>query len=263
MNDGLSQAKVAFKIAKFVWNILSRLPTYWKLRSIFGPLLGRKKRIYITQPSIRFECAEGQSIKAFKKRGSMPGGVRIDLPWARPHDSDAAANVKVLLSEFVGDVSIVPDEDIDEKMIRENIVCIGGQSNWVFEKFVVDNNYIAPLEYRINKNKKIDGFYNLSQNQSYESCDKNYLYGLLAVITNPNASDKRIVFISGLDADSTLEITKTLNDNLKKIYLKVKLVKARHSGFFCIFRFKRLDDSKIPLIYDDVFIDEIYVEKKA
>lgn len=162
-----------------------------------------------------------------------------------------------MFSAFVRDIKIVPDEDVDDIMIRENVVCIGGQSNWIFEQFVMTNNYILPLEYRIDQNKGKDGFYNSNLNQSYESSDRNYLYGLFAVIRNPHSFNKRIVFASGLDADATLEITRALKDNLKKIYLKAKSIKNRRSGFYCICRFKRTGDPLTPLIYDDVFVNNI------
>ena len=191
----------------------------------------------------------------------MPGSVRIDLPWVRPHDSNAASNIKLLFSDFVQEIKIVPDEDIDNKTIRQNLVCIGGKSNWIFEQFVMTENYIFPLEYRIDQNKSKDGFYNSKINQSYESDDKKYLYGLLAVIKNPHAHNKRIVFVSGLDADATLEITRALKDNMIKIYRKARSVKQRHLGFYCICRFKRTGDRKTPLIYDDVFVDTISVKK--
>ena len=165
--------------------------------------------------------------------------------------------IKVLFSDFVGDINIVPDEDIDNRMIRENLVCIGGQSNWIFEQFVINKNYISPLEYRIDKNKGIDGFYHSNENQSYESSDKVYSYGLLAVVRNPHAYNKKIVFVSGLDADATLEIARTLKDNLNKIYQKAKSVKLNRSDFYCICRFKRTGDRKIPVIYDDIFISKI------
>ena len=145
----------------------------------------------------------------------MLGGVRTDLPWVRPHDSNAASYIKVLFSDFVGDIKIVPDEDINDRMIRENLVCIGGQSNWVFEQFVINQNYLLPLEYRIDRTNGIDGFYNSEINQSYESQDRHYSYGLLAVVRNPQAYNKRIVFVSGLDADSTLVLM--CNKNPEKI----------------------------------------------
>lgn len=257
MDATLSQIKVFLKIAIFVWKIVSRLPTFWKLKSLFGPLIGRKKLLYISLPSIYIKCTNGQNVQAYKKRGSMPGGVRTDLPWVRPHDSNAASNIKVLFSDFVGDINIVPDEDIDREMIRENLVCIGGQTNWVFSQFVIKENYLLPLEYRIDQNKRIDGFYDLEMNKSYESRDGNYSYGLLAVVRNTQAYNKRIVFVSGLDADSTLEITITLRSNLRKIYQQAKAVKLLRSDFYCICRFKRTGDRQVPLTFDDVFIRRI------
>lgn len=257
MGDTLSQIKTIFKIAIFVKNIVSRLPTFWMLKSLFGPLIGRKKLLYISLPSIYVKCANGKNVQAYKKRGSMPGGVRTDLPWVRPHDSNAASNIKVLISDFVGDLNIVPDENIDREMIRENLFCIGGQTNWVFDQFVIKENYLLPLEYRIDQNKRFDGFYDLEMNESYESRDRNYSYGLLAVVRNTQAYNKRIVFISGLDADSTLEITIMLRDNLRKIYQKAKAVKLLRSDFYCICRFKRTGDRQVPLIFDDVFIRRI------
>jgi len=187
----------------------------------------------------------------------MLGGVRTDLPWVRPHDSNSASYIKVLFSDFVQDIKIVPDEDIDDRIIRENLVCIGGQSNWVFEQFIINQNYILPLEYRIDRSKGIDGFYNSKTSQSYESNDNNYSYGILSVIRNPHSYNKRIIFASGLDADATLEITKALKDNLKKIYRKAKSIKRRRSGYYCVLRFKRTGDHKIPLIFDEVIIRRI------
>jgi len=258
-----SDVKAFIKIAVFIKNILSKFPTFWMLKCLFGlPLIGQKKLLYISLPSIYIKCPNDVAAQAYRRRGTMHGGVRTDIPWVRPHDSDAASYIKVLLSDFVGDIRIVSDEDIDDSTINENLVCIGGQSNWVFEQFVINNDYISPLEYKINQNKGIDGFYNLSQNQSYESSDKDYLYGLLAVVRNPHAYNKRIIFVSGLDADATLETAKTLKDNLKKIYQKAKSVKHRRSGFYCICRFKRTGDRTIPLIYDDVFINNISDKKR-
>ena len=227
------------------------------LKSLFGPVIGREKLLYISLPSIYVQCTGGQNVQGYKKRGSMPGGVKTDLPWVRPHDSNAASNIKVLFSGFVGDVNIVPDEDIDKEMIRENLVCIGGQTNWVFWQFVINENCLSPLEYRIEQSKGFDGFYDLEIKKSYESRDDNYAYGILAVVRNPQAYNKRLVFVSGLDAHSTLEITMTLKDNLRKIYQKAKAVKVLRSDFYCICRFKRTGDRKIPLTFDDVLIRRI------
>lgn len=257
MGDTLSEIKAFFKFAIFVKNIVSKLPTFRMLKSLFGPLIGRKKLLYISLPSIYVKCPNGQNVQPYRKRGSMPGGVRTDLPWVRPHDSNAASNIKVLFSDFAGEINIVPDEDIDGGMIRENLVCIGGQSNWVFEQFVIKQNYILPLEYRIAQNKRFDGFYNLETDESYESRDRHYSYGLLAVVRNAKAYNKRIVFVSGLDADATLEIAITLRDNLRRIYQRAKSVKLLRSDFCCICRFKRTRDRQVPLIFDDVFIWKI------
>lgn len=257
MEVTLSSVMNFFKFILFIKNILSKLLTFWMLKSLFGPFIGQKKFLYISLPSIYLKCPMGNAIQPYRKRGFMHGGVRTDLPWIRPHDSDAASYIKVLFSDFVGSINIVPDENIDNRMIRENVVCIGGQSNWVFEQFAINNNYLSPLEYRIDQKKGIDGFYNLEMNQSYESNDSNYSYGLFAVIRNPHANNKRIVFVSGLDADATLEIAISLKDNLYKICQKVRSVKTRHSDFFCIYRFKRTRDPKSPLIYDKVFISKI------
>lgn len=263
MDVTFSEVKAFIKFSIFIKNILTKLPTFWMLKSLFGPLIGRKKVLYISLPSIYLRCPNDNVVQPYRRRGSMPGSVRIDLPWIRPHDSNAASNIKLLFSDFVQEIKIVPDEDIDNKMIRENLVCIGGQSNWIFEQFVMTNNYILPLEYRIDQNKKKDGFYNSMINKSYESDDKNYLYGLLAIIRNPHSYNKRIVFASGLDADATLEITRALKDNLIEIYRKAKSIKHRRSGFYCICRFKRTGDRKTPLIYDDVFVNNISVKNRA
>jgi len=257
MGVTLSEIKAFIKFSIFIKNISTKLPTFWMLKSLFGPFIGRKKLLYISVPSIYVKCPNGNAVQPYRKRGSMLGGVRTDLPWVRPHDGNAASYIKVLFSDFVEDIKIVPDEDIDDRMIRENLVCIGGQSNWVFEQFVINQNYILPLEYRIDRNKVIDGFYNSETGQSYESQDRHRSYGLLAVVRNPQAYNKRIVFVSGLDADSTLEIARTLKDNLNKIYQKAKSVKLIRSDFYCICCFKRTGDPKIPLIYDDVFISKI------
>jgi len=255
--ETVSVVKDSIKFVLFMRNILTKLLTYRRLKSLFGPLIGRKKFLYISLPSIYLKCPMGNAIQPYRKRGSMHGGVRPDLPWIRPHDSNAASYIKVLFSDFVGSVEIVLDENIDIEKIHENIVCIGGQSNWVFERFAINNNYLSPLEYRIDKEKGIDGFYNLEMNQSYESNDSDYSYGLFAVIRNPQANNKRIVFVSGLDADATLGIAISLKDNLYTIYKKVRSIKTRHSDFYCIYRFKRTGDPKTPLCYDKVCISKI------
>lgn len=255
--ETVSVVKNSIKFVLFIRNISTKLLTFWMLKSLFGPFIGRKKFLYISLPSIYLKCPMGNAIQPYRKRGFMHGGVRADLPWIRPHDSDAASHIKVLFSDFVGSVNIILDENIDNGMIRENVVCIGGQSNWIFEQFAINNNYLSPLEYRIDQKKGIDGFYNLEMNKSYESNDSDYSYGLFAVIRNPHANNKRIVFVSGLDADATLGIAISLRYNLYKIYQKLRSAKIRRSDFCCIYRFKRTGDLKSPLMYDKVFISKI------
>jgi hypothetical protein len=166
--------------------------------------------------------------------------------------------MSVLFSQFVGKIEIVPDEDIDREMMRENLVCIGGQTNWVFEEFVIKQKFLFPLEYRIDQKERFDGFYNLKTNESYESRDPKYSYGILAVVRNTQAYNKRIVFVSGLDAIATLEIAITLRDHLRTVYQKARSVRLHRSDFYCIWRFKRRKgDPKVPLIFDDVFIGKI------
>jgi hypothetical protein len=257
MAPTLLEIKDFLKCAIYVWKVVSRLPTYWRLKSLFGPLIGRKNLLYISLPSIYFRCTNGQKFQAYKRRGSMPGYVSTDIPWIRPHDSYAASHMSVLLSEFIGKIEIVSDEDIERKMMSENLICIGGQTNWLFEEFVIKQKILFPLEYRIDQEKRFDGFYNLEMDKSYESQDKKYSYGILAVVRNPQAYNKRIVFISGLDAKVTLEMPIILRNNLKKIYQRKKLIGLFRSDFYCVWRFERTGDRLVPLTFVDIFIGRI------
>lgn len=257
MVDTCSEIKGLLKIASFFKNVVLKLPTFQRLKYLFGPLIGRKRLVYISLPSFYIECVNKKAFRAYKKRYPMPGNVRSDLPWIRPHDSNAASDIKVLLSDFAGDISILPDEDIVGKMIHENLVCIGGQTNWVFWQFVIQKKCLLPLEYRIDRQGGFDGFYDVETDKCYESGDRDYAYGLLAVIKNTQAHNRRIVFISGLDADVTMYITKTLRHNLKKIRQSAKLGIFGYPEFYCIFRFKRTGDRKVPLLFNDIIIRKI------
>ncbi len=247
----MSKIKIGFKIAVYLCKMVSNFSRFWRIRHFFSPKLisfmWNKKPLYISLPSIYFTGGT-----PYKKKGPLSGDVRRDIPWVRPHDSIAAANIKLLLSDFVDEAKIISDEDIGDEIICENIVCIGAQSNYIFEQLVIKSNCIAPLQYEIDLSKGADSFKNPKLNQSYMSNDLSYSYGLFAVIKNPHAEDKRIVFIAGLDADSTLGITKVLKNNVKLFFKKIKHIKYSDSGFYCIVKFTKTGDITLPLIFNDV-----------
>ena len=51
MGVTLSEIKAFIKFSIFIKNILTKLPTFWMLKSLFGPFIGRK-RFYISAPPL-------------------------------------------------------------------------------------------------------------------------------------------------------------------------------------------------------------------
>lgn len=257
MGDMRLNIMVLIKAVSFVIKRITRFPAFRNLKYLFGPLMRRKRHLYISIPYMYLKGSNGGMIQAVKNKYDCSGGVRSDLPWVRPHDSEAASEIKVLYSDFIETIDFVPDEEINRDMMYENLICIGGHTNWLFWQYVEQKKCLAPLEYRIDRNKGIDGYYDLETDSRYESKDSKYSYGLLAVVKNTQADKKKIVFISGLDADATLEITKVLRNNLKTVVDSVKAGKLHKSDFYCIFHFTRTGNPQSPLLFNKIIVGKI------
>lgn len=116
---------------------------------------------------------------------------------------------------------------------------------------------INPIEYRFYEHLKYDGFFNCSNNDCFVSNDPDYAYGLLAVINNRRSEDKKIIFVVGLDADTTLETSRILRNNLKRLYRKVAMKQLLGKEFYCICRFRKTGDHLVPLELHELIVNRI------
>lgn len=113
--DIYSKGKLLVRALLYLKNVLSKLPTYWRLRNLFGSMMKRQTSCYISLPSIFIGCVNDNNVhscavRPYKQRYKMPGDVRTDLPWIRPNDTEAASIVRATFADFVENIRIVPDE---------------------------------------------------------------------------------------------------------------------------------------------------------
>ena len=261
----MENLKLIIKSLKYVKSLVPfilNFPKYYKIKKLFGTMVKKTANCDISLPAIYITCINETiphncQIRSVKKTYKMPGGVRADLPWVRPDDSEAASILRVVFSDFIDNIKIVPDETIDKSILSENIICIGGQTNWIFLEFVINQKCLYPIEYKINKTKKVDGYYNSESKVQFESNDIAYSYGILAVINNMQSSINKIVFISGLDATTTVETARILEKNYAKLYEDVKAKNLLKSEFYSICRFKKTKNKLCPLTFDKFFVGKI------
>ena len=230
-----------------------------RMSTLFPEFFAPHTRLTIVLPSIRLKPSSKEChIVAYKAKdfGGIPGHVNTTKPFIRHTDALAAGVVRNLFSPWFPELS----EKLDDEMMTDdyhgNVVCIGGQTNWIFRQYFYDRNMTAPLEYHLVLGQG-DYFADTSKNIIWSSDDKEYSYGLICSIKNNEQPQHRILFLSGLSHLETIATARRLSNDILTIYRHVKRNRLLRSDFFCVAKFRRTTVPAQPLAFDSYIMGQL------
>lgn len=231
----------------------------YRMSKLFPEFFAPNTKLTLVLPSICLKpSSEECHIVAYKDKdfGDIPGQVNTSKPFIRHTDALAAGTLRNVFSTWFPHLSEKLDDEMTTEDCQGNIICIGGQTNWIFRQYLYEEHKTQPLEYHLIKGQK-DWFEDKSKNTVWSSDDKEYGYGLICSIRNNENSRCRVLFVSGLSYTGTIATAKRLSNDILNIYKQVKNDKLLRSGFYLIVRFKRTTTPAQPLAFHNYIIGRV------
>lgn len=229
-----------------------RLNARHRMSGLFPEFFALNTRLTIVLPSIRLKPSSNEShIVAYKAKdfGNIPGHVNTTRPFIRHTDALATGVVRNLFSPWFPELSEKLDDELTTEDCHGNIVCIGGQTNWIFRQYFYDQHMTPPLEYHLMQGQN-DCFTDTRKDTTWSSDDKRYAYGLICSIKNNEKPQSRVLFLSGLSHPETIATARRLSSDVLSIYREVKNSRLLRSDFYCIVKFRRTNTPSQPLAFD-------------
>jgi len=228
-----------------------RLNARYRMSALFPEFFAPNTQLTVVLPSIRLKPSSKEChIVAYKAKdfGNIPGHVNTTKPFIRHTDALATGVVRNLFSPWFPELSEKLDDEMTIEDCHGNIVCIGGQTNWIFRQYFYDQNITAPLEYHLVVGQK-DYFADTNKNIIWSSDNKEYAYGLICSIKNNEKPKNRILFLSGLSHTETIATARRFSNDMLNIYRQVKRNRLLRSDFYCIAKFRRTTTLTQPLAF--------------
>lgn len=236
-----------------------RLNAKYRVNKLFPEFFVPNSRLTLILPSIRLKPSSKDCwIIAYKDRnfGDIPGQVNTIKPFIRHTDAFAATELMELFRSWFPHLEQKLDDEMTEDDCDGNIICIGGQTNWVFRQYLYEQKRTKPLEYSLERGKK-DWFTDPTMKAVWSSDDNQYAYGLICSIKNNENPNCRILFISGLNHPETIATAKRFSADMVNLYELLKRKGLLRSQFYCIVKFRRTTAPAHPLAFESYITGRI------